>query len=64
MELHENRTELQQLLAAGWGSTEHRSRRKSSLPKWLFAVTLIGAVMGVFAPSNFVAFAGWLARVF
>ena len=51
MELPENRTELERLLAAAW-EYEHRRPRKTSLPKWLFAITLSGAVLSIFALSD------------
>jgi hypothetical protein len=51
MALPENRTELERLLAAVW-EHEHRSPWKSSLPKWLFAATLLGTVFSTYAPSN------------
>lgn len=48
MELPENRTELERLLAAAW-EYEHRSSRKTSLPKSLIAITLSGAVLCAYA---------------
>jgi hypothetical protein len=51
MELPENRTELERLLAAAW-EYEHRRPRKTSLPKWLFAITLSGAVLSIYAISD------------
>jgi hypothetical protein len=54
MELHENRTEVERLLATVW-EYEDRSRRNTSLRKWLFAVALTGAVMSTFSPSRVVA---------
>jgi len=51
MVLPENRTEAEQLLAAVW-NYEDRSPRKSSLPKWLFALTLSGTVLGAYGPSD------------
>jgi hypothetical protein len=48
MELHENRTELERLLAVVW-EYEDGSRKKTSLPKWLFAITLTGAVICTFS---------------
>jgi hypothetical protein len=54
MELHENRTEAERLLAGVW-EYEDRSRRKTSLPKWLFALTLTSTVIGTFSPSDVVA---------
>ena len=51
MELRENRTELEQLLADVW-DYEDGGRRKTGLPKWLFAVTLTGAVLCTFSPSD------------
>ena len=49
--LPENRTETERLLAAVW-NYEDRSRRKSSLPRWLFALTLAGTVLSAFGPSD------------
>ena len=54
MELHENRTEVERLLAGVW-EYEDRSRRNISLRKWLFAVALTGTVMSTFLPSRIVA---------
>jgi hypothetical protein len=54
MDLHENRTELERLLGDVW-AYEDGSRRKTSLPKWLFAVTLTGTVLCTFSPSDVVA---------
>jgi hypothetical protein len=54
MELHENRTEVERLLATVW-EYEDRSRRNTSLRKWLFAVALTGTVMSTFSPSRVVA---------
>jgi hypothetical protein len=54
MALHENRTELERLLADVW-DYEDGARRKTSLPKWLFAVTLTGAVLCTASPLNVVA---------
>src|SRR6516164_7424030 len=51
MELPENRTELERLLAAAW-EYEQRRPRKTSLPKWIFAITLSGAVLGIYALSE------------
>jgi hypothetical protein len=51
MELPENRTELERLLAAAW-EYEHRRPRKISLPKWLFVITLSGAVLSTYALSD------------
>jgi hypothetical protein len=51
VELPENRTELERLLAAAC-EYEHRRPRKTSLPKWLFAITLSGAVLSIFALSD------------
>jgi hypothetical protein len=51
MVLPENRTEAEQLLAAVW-NYEDRSPRKSSLPKWLFALTLSGTMISAFGPSD------------
>lgn len=53
MELHKDRTELEQLLAVVW-EYEDGDHRKSSLPKWLFALTLTGAVICTFSPSDIV----------
>jgi len=53
MELHENRTELERLLADVW-DYEDGPRRKTSLPKWLFAVTLTGALLYTISPSDVV----------
>jgi hypothetical protein len=53
MELHENRTEVERLLAGVW-EYEDRGRRKTR-PKWLFAVTLACTVICTFSPSNVVA---------
>ena len=49
--LPENRTEAERVLAAVWDYGD-RSPRKSSLPKWLFALTLVGAVLSAFGPSD------------
>jgi hypothetical protein len=54
MELHENRTELERLLADVW-NYEDGARRKTSLPKWLFAVTLTGGVLCTSSPSDVLA---------
>lgn len=53
MELRENRTELERLLADVW-EYEDAGHRKSSLPKWLFALTLTGAVLCTSSPSDIV----------
>jgi hypothetical protein len=47
MELHENRTEVERLLAAAW-EYEHRRTWKATLAKWLFPLTLSGAVVTVY----------------
>lgn len=44
MELRENRTELERLLGDVW-EYEDGDHQKTSSPKWLFALTLIGAVV-------------------
>ncbi len=55
MELHENRTELERLLADVW-NYEDGGARKTGLPKWIFAVlTLAGALLYTFSPSDIVA---------
>jgi hypothetical protein len=51
MVLPENRTEAERLLGAVW-NYEDRSPRKPSLPKWLFALTLLGTVFSTYAPSD------------
>lgn len=53
MELRENRTELERLLADVW-DYEDGGHKKSSLPKWLFALTLTGAVLCTSSPSDIV----------
>jgi hypothetical protein len=53
MELRENRTELERLLGDVW-EYEDGDRQKTSLPKWLFALTLIGAIICTFSPSDLV----------
>jgi hypothetical protein len=53
MELRENRTELERLLGDVW-EYEDGDHPKTSLPKWLFALTLIGAVICTFSPSDLV----------
>jgi hypothetical protein len=53
MELRENRTELERLLGDVW-AYEDGDHQKTSLPKWLFALTLIGAVICTFSPSDLV----------
>jgi hypothetical protein len=47
MELHENRTELERLLAVAW-EYEHRRPWKTSLLNWLFALTLPGALLSIY----------------
>ena len=54
MELHENRTELERMLADVW-DYEDPGGRKTSLPKWLFAVTLTGAVLCTSSPLEVAA---------
>jgi outer membrane biosynthesis protein TonB len=54
VELHENRTELEHLLADVW-DYEDPSGRKTSLPRWLFAATLAGALICTLSPSDIVA---------
>jgi hypothetical protein len=54
MELRENRTELERLLGGVW-DYEDPGRRKTSLLKWLFALTLTGAVICTFSPPAMVA---------
>jgi hypothetical protein len=49
--LPENGTEAERLLAAVW-DYEARSPRKSSLQKWLFALTLSGTVLSAYGPSD------------
>jgi hypothetical protein len=51
MELRENRTELERLLGGVWDYEDVEDKR-TSLPKWLFALTLIGAVICTFSPSD------------
>ena len=51
MALPQNRTEAERVLAAVWDYGD-RSPRKSSLPKWLFALTLVGTVLSAFGPSD------------
>jgi hypothetical protein len=51
VELHDNRTELERLLAAAW-EDEHRRPRKTRLPMWLFAIALPGAVLSTYALSH------------
>ncbi len=53
MELRENRTELERLLGGVW-DYEDVGDKKSSLPKWLFALTLTGAVVCTLSPSDIV----------
>ena len=47
MELHDNRTEVERLLATAW-EYEQRRTWKASLAKWLFPLTLSGAVVTVY----------------
>ena len=54
MELHENRTEVERVLADVW-QCEDRTRSKTGLPKWLFAGALTCAVIAIFWPSTLVA---------
>jgi hypothetical protein len=54
MVLPENRTEAERLLAAV-RNYEDRSPRKSSLPRWLFALALSGTVLSAYGPSDFYA---------
>ena len=54
MELRENRTELERLLGGVW-DYEDPGRKKTSLLKWLFALTLTGAVICTFSPPAMVA---------
>jgi hypothetical protein len=51
MELRENRTELERLLGGVW-DYEDVGDKKTSLPKWLFALTLTGAIICTFSPSD------------
>ena len=51
MELRENRTELERLLGGVW-DYDDVARKKTSLPKWLFALTLTGAVLCTISPSD------------
>lgn len=51
MELYENRTEVERLLAAAW-EYEHRRTWKATLAKWLFPLTLSGAVVTVYDLPN------------
>lgn len=53
MELRENRTELERLLGGVW-DYEDVGDKKTSLPKWLFALTLTGAVVCTLSPSDMV----------
>jgi len=53
MELRENRTELERLLADVW-EYEDGAHKKTSLPKWLFALTLTGALLCTFSLSDIV----------
>ncbi len=48
MELRENRTELERLLGGVW-DYEDVGDKKTSLPKWLFALTLRRDPLHVFA---------------
>ena len=52
MELHENRTELERLLAHVWEYDEEAAYKKTNLPKWLFALTLAGALICTFSPAD------------
>jgi len=52
MELHENRTELERMLARVWDYEDPSGGKTASLPKWLFAATLAGAVICVSSPSD------------
>jgi hypothetical protein len=54
MELREDRTELERLLGGVW-DYEDPGRKKTSLLKWLFALTLTGAVICTFSPPAMVA---------
>jgi len=54
MEPRENRTELERLLGGVW-DYEDVGDKKTSWPKWLFALTLTGAVICTFSPSDIVA---------
>ena len=54
MELRENRTELERLLGGVW-DYEEADDRKTSLPKWLFAFTLAGALFCTLSPKDIVA---------
>ncbi|HEY1453210.1 MAG TPA: hypothetical protein VGF57_07080 [Roseiarcus sp.] len=54
MEPLQNRTELERLLADVW-DYEDQVRSSSRLPKWLFALTLTGALICTFSPSDIVA---------
>ena len=54
MELRENRTELERLLADVW-EYEDGGDKKTHLPKWLFALTLAAAVVCTSSPSDIVA---------
>jgi hypothetical protein len=54
MGLLENRTELERLLAEVSEYEDPRPGNRS-LPKWLFAITLTGAVVCTFSPSDVVA---------
>ena len=51
MELRENRTELERLLGGVW-DYDDVARKKTSLPKWLFALTLMGAILCTISPSD------------
>jgi hypothetical protein len=53
MELRENRTELERLLGDVW-DYEDVGDKKTSLPKWLFALTLTGAVVCTLSPSDII----------
>jgi hypothetical protein len=54
MELRENRTELERLLADVW-EYEDGGDKETHLPKWLFALTLAAAVVCTSSPSEIVA---------
>lgn len=53
MELRENRTELERLLGDVW-DYQDGGHEKTHLPKWLFALTLVAAVMCTSSPSDIV----------
>ena len=54
MELREHRTELERLLGDVW-DYEDGGHKKTSLPKWLFALTLTGALICTSSLSEVVA---------